>query len=347
MDPVKLDTGHVKFQWPNDIAVIPQDVFGERAIIVPDGFLVPGKKDGNLYVIRMDDEDITKTKETVQITAHKNNYFYHMGEWVDLNGDGRKDFITARSNAKAGKGELIWFEHPEGGLDSDDFWVEHSLGNVADVSIEVLTLPEFKNEIVVFAAHFFDERVLMNRVSTVDGSLVATKIIDDTNILSAYNVTMVDLNSDGSRQLMVNNHETKDEKTAIFAYEFPKDLMNDDWNQVTLASNFHNAFSIFVPQMSPGFAYAVYPNGYHKHERQHIIVAGDGDHSAHIMSPTGESSDFEYDNSIFADAKGTVGALETSDLDEDGWLEVWMPNYDKGYIELWKMSALEEQEFLQ
>lgn len=211
----------------------------------------------------------------------------------------------------------------------------------------MVTLPEFRNEIVVFAAHFFDERVLMNRISTKDGSLVATKVIDDTNILSAYNVTMVDLNSDGNRQLMVNNHETKDEQTAIFAYEFPKDLMNDDWNQVTLASNFHNAFSIFVPQMSPGFAYAVYPNGYHKKERQHIIVAGDGDHSAHIMYPTGDKSAFEYDNQIFADAKGTVGALETSDLDGDGWLEVWMPNYDKGYIELWKMSALEEQEFLQ
>lgn len=40
-----------------------------------------------------------------------------MGYWVDLNGDGRKDFITARSNAKAGQGELVWFEHPEGGLD--------------------------------------------------------------------------------------------------------------------------------------------------------------------------------------------------------------------------------------
>merc|ERR1712060_341478 len=161
-------------------------------------------------------------KETVQITAHKNNYFYHMGEWVDLNGDGRKDFITARSNAKAGQGELIWFEHPEGGLDSEDFWVEHSLGNVADVSIEVLTLPEFKHEIVVFAAHFFDERVLMNRVSTVDGSLVATKIIDDTNILSAYNVTMVDLNADGSRQLMVNNHDDQGREDCHLRLRIPQ-----------------------------------------------------------------------------------------------------------------------------
>ena len=318
---------------------MPQDVFDERAIVVPDGFLVPGKKDGGIYIIRMDPEDITKTVDTVEITAKKNNYFYHMGEWVDLNGDGRKDFVTARSNAKAGEGELLWLEHPKGGLDSGETWVEHSLGNLADVGIQVTTLSEYKYEAVVFSAHFFDEAVRMTRISTVDGSLIATKTIDDTNILSAYNVTVVDLNSDGSRQLMVNNHETDDATNGIYVYDFPKDLMDDNWPRQTLASDFKNAFSLTVPNMSPGFAYAVYPNGYHKNERQHILVAGDGDHKAHIMYPTGDADVFEYDNEILSDAGGTVGALETSDLDEDGWLEVWMPNYDKNYIQLFKMSA--------
>ena len=27
-----------------------------------------------------------------------------------------------------------------------------------------------------------------------------------------------------------------------------------------------------------------------------------------------------------------------TDLDQDGWQEVWVPNYDKGTIELYKMS---------
>jgi len=129
-----------------------------------------------------------------------------MGFWVDLNGDGRKDYISARSNAKVGGGELLWFEHPKGGLDSGKSWVEHSLGNLADVAFELTTLAEYENEVVVFSAHFFDEAIRMVRISTVDGSLVATKTIDDTKILSAYNATLVDLNSDGNRQLMVNNH---------------------------------------------------------------------------------------------------------------------------------------------
>ena len=96
----KLDVPH--FTWPNNIAVVPQDVFGERAIHVPDGFVVPMHGNGGIYIVRMDETDLTKTKETVKITAHKRGYFYHMGYWLDLNGDGRKDFLTARSNGKKG-----------------------------------------------------------------------------------------------------------------------------------------------------------------------------------------------------------------------------------------------------
>jgi hypothetical protein len=93
--------------------------------------------------------------------------------------------------------------------------------------------------------------------------------------------------------------------------------------------------------MSPGFAYAVWPNGKSKRggDRAHILVAGDGDHSAHCLYPEGDADKFEYTDTIFSDAKGTVGALAMSDLDNDNWQEVWMPNYDKGYIELFKMSA--------
>jgi len=191
---------------------------------------------------------------------------------------------------------------------------------------------------VVFAAQFFDQALSMHLISTVDGSLVKSKVIDNSLILSAYNVSMVDLNNDGSRELLVNNHEKKDSQDGIWAYEFPKDPINDVWTRKTVATNFKNAFSLTVPNMSPGFAYAVWPNGKHAGERAHILVAGDGDHAAHCLYPTGDAAAFEYSNTIFSNAGGTVGSLETSDFDGDGWLEVWMPNYDKSYIELFKMS---------
>ena len=130
--PVKLDTP--SFAWPNNVQVVPHDVFGERAIVVPDGFLVPGKSDGGIYIITMDSTDITKTTGTLKLSAKKSGYFYHMGEWVDMNGDGRKDFLTARSNAKANGGELVWFEHPAEGLSSAD-WTEHIVTKGPDVGI--------------------------------------------------------------------------------------------------------------------------------------------------------------------------------------------------------------------
>lgn len=124
--------------------------------------------------------------------------------------------------------------------------------------------------------------------------------------------------------------------------------MNDVWTRKTISSNFHNAFSLTVPNMSPGFAYAIWPNGKGKEERAHIFVAGDGDYSAHALYPSGDRSEFEYTDTIFSDADGTVGALAFSDLDEDDWQEIWMPNYDKGYIELFKLSktAASEEKFL-
>ena len=74
-----------------------------------------------------------------------------MGEWIDMNGDGRKDFITARSNAEPGGGQLVWFEHPEGGLDSVP-WTEHIITSGPDVGISCYTFSQYRYEIVVFAA---------------------------------------------------------------------------------------------------------------------------------------------------------------------------------------------------
>merc|ERR1712087_491185 len=173
----------------------------------------------------MDETDVTSVKETVKISPDLDGFFYHMGTWIDLNGDGRKDFLTARSNAKAGEGELVWFEHPAEGLAATP-WNEHVVTKGPDVGIEVEVDTSFyRDEVVVFAAQFFDQKVGLYRVSTKDGSLVASRTIDDSTILDAYSVALVDLNGDGSKQLLVNNHEKDDATNGIFAYTVPSDLM--------------------------------------------------------------------------------------------------------------------------
>jgi len=148
------------FEWPNDAAMIPDDVFGDgsRSIIVPDGFLVPGKSNGGVYIVTIDPTDVTKALEKITLTSNKDGYFYHMGYWLDMNNDGRKDFVTAKANAKAGGGRLVWLEHPAEGITGD--WTEHVIVDGPDVGIWVDT-DTYKNSIVVYAAQFFDQSVNM------------------------------------------------------------------------------------------------------------------------------------------------------------------------------------------
>lgn len=269
-----------------------------------------------------------------------------MGEWLDLNGDGRKDFLTARSNAKAGGGELVWFEHPAEGL-TDATWTEHVVASGPDVGIQVIYDGPYRNEVIVFAAEFFNEQVSFYRVSTKDGSLVDSRVID-TEILSAYSVTYADLNGDGVKELMVNNHEKDDKTNGIWAYTFPSNWMTGTFTKHTLATGFKNKFSITVPNMAPGFPYPFYPEAGTegmRHVAAHIVIAGDGDHTVHIMTPT-DASNWTWDLDTVKEEKGTVGALTWADLDQDGWNELWVPDYDTGIVEVFKFSAL-TSEFLQ
>lgn len=113
--------------------------------------------------------------------------------------------------------------------------------------------------------------------------------------------------------------------------------MKGEWKKTVLASNFKNKFSLFVPNMAPGFPYAMWPKVADEGKTApHILVAGDGDHTAHIMTHTGSLT---YEREPIVDIGGTVGALTWADLDNDGWNEVWIPNYDKSYVSLYKFSA--------
>ena len=74
------------------------------------------------------------------------------------------------------------------------------------------------------------------------------------------------------------------------------------------------------------------------------MVAGDGDHTAHILTPI-DPATFAYDLDTIKEENGTVGALSWGDLDGDGWNELFVPDYDSSLVEVFAFSAL-NQEFL-
>ena len=211
-----------------------------------------------------------------QISTLKSGYFYHAGEWIDINGDGRLDFLTARSNAQNGGGQLVWFEHPVEGLNKLP-WTEHVLTSGPDVMFDVQTkIKGYENSLVIFASEFFNKKLTVYEFGLGGanaGKLVNSRIID-TQIDQAYSVKYLDINEDGKFELMVNNHETDNSKAGLFLYDVPADLFQGTFSKRVIANGFKNAFALLIPNMSPGFPYVIKPT---PTSGNHVLIAGDGD----------------------------------------------------------------------
>ena len=123
------------FKWPNIISIAPEEI-GEY-LVVPDGFLVPLKETGGLYLLKIDCNSTENLKplfaatNPIEITAPKRSYFYHMVVWHDMNNDGLLDVVTARTNDPLfiGKpsGQLLWLEQPKSDPLTNVPWNEHLL----------------------------------------------------------------------------------------------------------------------------------------------------------------------------------------------------------------------------
>jgi DNA-binding beta-propeller fold protein YncE len=143
---------------------------------------------------------------------------------------------------------------------------------------------EKNGEVYVFAAEFFNKKLSVSQIDKATGKLTKMRIID-SSIDQAYSVTYTDVDGDGKADLLVNNHETSDDLGAVFVYSVPTDLINGEYKKKTIVSGFKNVFNV-NPNMSPGFCYAVYPKVSETGKGPaHILIAGDGDHSAHLLRP--------------------------------------------------------------
>jgi hypothetical protein len=139
----------------------------------------------------------------------------------------------------------------------------------------------------------------------------------------------------------VNNHESDNAKAAIFLFDVPADLFEGSYSKRVIANGFQNVFSLFVPNMSPGFPNPIRP---HTSSPYHVLVAGDGDYSAHLMRPDGKGN---FQREVIKNVGGTVGIIATYDFDNDGYLEFLVPNYDQSYIEVYQFYDTTSTTFLQ
>uniref|UniRef100_A0A0G4HYC0 Uncharacterized protein n=1 Tax=Chromera velia CCMP2878 TaxID=1169474 RepID=A0A0G4HYC0_9ALVE len=299
------------FKWPNAVRTVPEDFFGSKAFLVPDGFLVPLHKSGGLFLVFVDDD----LQETAKCTiSAKSGFFHHKGIWIDIDLDGLPDLLTSRSDAKAGDGELLWLKNP-GGVSASQCgeWEERVITKGPDVLFAVLgddgfegkskrspalhTAEEEEEEedtpeshrLTVFASEFFNKRLVRYSINRPEGTVEDSLVIDDT-LDKVYSVTPVDLNVDGWMDLLVNNHQMDSDSTKgmVVAYE-ALDKDGKAFKRHTLLEGFENKKSksiIPVPNMSPGFPVPVWPRKVQQgHEPPHVLIAGDGDFTLHLLRP--------------------------------------------------------------
>jgi len=314
--------------WPNKLSRVPQE-YGDY-VVIPDGFLVPLKSDGNIFFA-------DESGDIHRITDNAKNKFYHEVEWHDFNGDGLKDMMTSRVNKNGfvpgdyDEGDFMWFENP-GQANFLKPWTPHYIAKGPDVIFK--SVP-YKGGLAVFCTEFFRTKAPHNdprisvRLLNNRGEQTAFRIIDD-NLGLPFAVNLDDLDGDGKKELIATNHQDDETpiKAAIFAYEVPwDDLINGEFKRHTLVS--HPSL-IKRPDKgvgSPGFAYAFYPEKGMTGPK-HIICAGDGTFDLWYLRPTGR---FQYETQIL-DFPGTTGELLLKDWDGDGIMDILVPDNDEWAI---------------
>lgn len=185
-----------EYAWPNELATF-KDNKGQTVLLVPDGFLLPGQNDGGLYAIINPNAPYS---QPIRITAQKKGWFYHRAVYVQLPG-GKAGILTgmfvtsiilkhmkiknltidniyiymhiARANKPLlgqGKGELVWLSLPDNfdSIVTDGILPETVLVTGPDVMFEVLDLDTSDEFIEVVSAHFFEEKLSVHSIRSID-----------------------------------------------------------------------------------------------------------------------------------------------------------------------------------
>eukprot|EP01137_Pigoraptor_chileana_P036707 Opistho-2@32739 len=317
--------------WPNEISKIPDEVFGKDYVLVADGFLVPGKSTGSLYAL---DVASVSAPTKIKLTTDNSGYFYHMGTFVDWNGDGHLDIVTARANKGvfgSGSGLIAWLENP-GSEPAAGPWKEHVIENGPDVFFS-LTDVDGDGRLEIIAAQFFSSKITISYASSSDYATATwtSRTIEDT-IGAVFDLSLVDINGDGKLDILATNHVSDASLSGVYVYEIPADIKTGAFTRHTLASGIVTKEGGFN-QASPGAAFAFHASTTTMSGKPLIALGGDGSQQAYLLTPKStDASSWDYDLAVVIDVAGTVGQVAIADVDGDGFNELFVPNYDKSEI---------------
>ena len=321
---LRLQTISNQVVWPNEVIPVPPEIFGSDYLAVATGFLIPGRSTGEVLIANI------YSGEQFAITARKPGYFYHRVEWLDMNGDGRLDALTARAKKYflgGGTGELVWFEQPED--DRRQPWTEHVIATGPDVHFIVADLSD-DGQPEIIATEFFG-RQLTVRWSEQD--VWQTRVID-AMLGNAFDLVLTDLNLDGRKDIVVTNHESGN-GGAVLAYEVPNDFKLDPWPRHTLLAGIEVVLSSFNAA-APGAPVVWTPA---EGGKPRVLVGGDGSGKLHMLVPVSRAAkDWRYREEVLLETNSTIGRIWLGEL-ASNWLQhLFVPSYDESKIYVFRLD---------
>ncbi|XP_052801531.1 uncharacterized protein LOC128232167 [Mya arenaria] len=337
---IKPQTLTTKTTWPNEVAGVPEEIFGKRMVVIPDGFLVPFKTNGEIRLMDISsDIAIGPYVITSDVTG---SWFYHRVQWHDMDGDGDQDIVTCRARVPiigSRASELLWLENPDG--DYSVQWLPHVLAPGPDTFFRYTVFNSTDGPLdCVVAAEYFSQRLVVywttdpNHAWT-NSSMVKSRVIDDT-VGALFEVKVTDVNGDGDLDLLVTNNGNNG---SVFVYQIPADFRTGEFRRHTLASGY-GPVHLGQGKGAPGSSFTVsVPN----QRKPLILVSGDDNGHVFVLSPhSQDADDWSYTQTTFFHNGGTVGQLSFGDVDGDGNTEIFVPSYSTSSVLVYRMTFDDE-----
>jgi len=323
--------------WPNEITVVPESVFGFQALIIGAGFLVPSHSTGGLWIMESSAEP-KRLPKPVKVSKDEDGYFYHRGVLRDMNGDGLPDIVTSRCHYQVWpwstkSGELVWYEQPKtGALEGKAPWTMHKLHDGPDFLFT--PHPDPTKGFLVAAAEYVAKKVAVYSMdSNATGAAVHERVVD-ADSGPGFSVSWADLNGDGHLDLLATNHLNQD--GSVFGYSWGAGDIRDPSVKVekhVLATGF-SAISTSQGTAAPGDALAFWPKTELKGKgKPWVFVSGDNGNTIVLLRPdSDDAGNWTYKKQILAYIGADVGQNVIGDTDGNGFMDLYVPAYDNNEI---------------
>jgi hypothetical protein len=337
--------------WPNEAIYIDETIINAKTdpyggLVVAAGFLVPTKINGGIfyYPFLSEDRSVVTSSSPIELsldTQDKTSWFYHRSRHVDLNGDGKLDFLTCRTHKPIIGSTLVELVGLIYDGTTQSFKIQVIAKDVCDVFFELADVDRDGRFEIVASGFFIKQLNLIysedSKNSFINGNIKIKTI--DSNAGALFDIGIHNLDNKGNLELLVTNHQGNSDsvKGSLFYYTLTGTVRNGSWNRFTIYNNFP-VLKSGLNQAAPGGAKAFYPLS-NNSTLLHILVAGDGNESAFLFEPKIENNVLSYNLTWTQYYKGfTVGQIAIADIDNDGFSEYVVPLYEANAVEIYTFS---------